>query len=129
MTRPGTHEKRVHPRVSLEASVDFNSGSNFFTGQAKDISVGGLFLETPAAVQVGMPLMLRLEILNKKLNIEAEVTWVMLDGKRQVGIGARFLKLAEADRKHIEAFMVFREPMRFEMELPEPEPEPDENGW
>ena len=109
---PDGRELREHPRVAVRATVDISSGTNFYTGRTRDISLGGLFVETTASVAVGMPLTIRLDLLGKPSEIPAEVVWVMLDvAGSPAGAGVRFRELTQELRARVEAFMVFRDPM------------------
>ncbi len=116
MQRSDRKEARVYPRVALRASVDFQTGANFYLGHTKDISLGGVFIETRAEVAVGMPITLRLNVLGKPLAIPAEIMWVMSDEKGTSGIGARFFELSPEEKKRIQAFMMLRAPMAFDLE-------------
>jgi Tfp pilus assembly protein PilZ len=112
LTPPSGREQRRHPRVAVSAKVDISSGANFYVGTTRDLSLSGLFVETTAGVAVGMPIVLRLDLLGKASEIPAEVVWVLQDDAGHIaGAGVRFLELSEELRKRIEAFMVFRDPM------------------
>ena len=45
------HEKRQHNRVTISAVVNLSSEDNFYAGAARDISVGGLYVE----LETGIP--------------------------------------------------------------------------
>jgi uncharacterized protein (TIGR02266 family) len=109
-------ERRKHPRLSMSVEVDFGSEHNFYSAQTRDISVGGLFIETDVALPIGTRLRIDLKFLKKKLQAEGEVTWVLVGDKQAtVGVGVRFVDLSDTAKKNIEAFMVLREPMAFRM--------------
>jgi uncharacterized protein (TIGR02266 family) len=109
-------ERRQHPRLSIAVEVDFGSEHNFYSAKTRDISVGGLFIDTDVALPLGTLVKLDLKFLQKRLSVEAEVTWVLLgEGDRSTGVGVRFVDLAPSAKKSIEAFMVLREPMAFRM--------------
>jgi len=118
-------ERREHPRLSIAVQVDFGSEHNFYSAKTRDISVGGLFIETDIALPIGTTLRVDLKFLQKKLHAEAEVTWVLVaEGGQSAGVGVRFLDLPPAAKRSIEAFMVLREPMAFRMiESDESDPE------
>jgi uncharacterized protein (TIGR02266 family) len=110
------NERRQHPRLSIAVEIDFGSEHNFYAAQTRDISVGGLFIDTDIALAIGTKLRVDLKFLQKKIHAEAEVTWVLVgEGEKAVGVGVRFLDLSPAAKKSIEAFMVLREPMAFRM--------------
>jgi uncharacterized protein (TIGR02266 family) len=110
------NERRQHPRLSISVEVDFGSEHNFYSAKTRDISVGGLFIETDIALPIGTRLRVDLNFLEKQLHAEGEVTWVLVgDNEDIAGVGVRFVDLAESARKNIEAFMELREPMAFRM--------------
>ena len=113
---PEGRERRKFARLALAVDVDFNSGNNFYSGRTRDLSLGGLFVETDVPLQVGAELLLMIRILNKPLEIPGEVAWILLgDHGEVVGIGVRFIELTADARRSIEAFMRRRAPMAFEM--------------
>jgi uncharacterized protein (TIGR02266 family) len=110
------NERRHHPRLSIAVEVDVGSEHNFYSARTRDISVGGLFIETDLALPIGTHLRVDLKFLKQQLHADAEVTWVLLgDGQQTVGMGLRFVALPPAAKKNIEAFMEVREPMAFRM--------------
>lgn len=111
-------EKRAHPRLALVAEVDIASGNNFFVGRARDLSLGGLFIETDVQVDVGAQLTIELDLQKKRFRSSAEVVWTLVGkDKKVVGIGVRFIALSPPARKAIEDFMAVREPLSFEMDV------------
>jgi uncharacterized protein (TIGR02266 family) len=109
-------ERRQHPRLSMAVEVDFGSEHNFYSARTRDISVGGLFIETDVALPIGTRLRVDLKFLQRQVHAEAEVTWVLFgDGEQAVGMGVRFVDLPESATKNIEAFMALRAPMDFRM--------------
>jgi uncharacterized protein (TIGR02266 family) len=109
-------ERRQHPRLSISVEVDFGSENNFYSARTRDISVGGLFIECDVALPIGTRLRVDLRFLQKRVNADAEVTWILLgEGSQSVGMGVRFLELPPAAIKSIEGFMALRAPMDFRM--------------
>jgi uncharacterized protein (TIGR02266 family) len=109
-------ERRRHPRLSIAVEVDFGSEHNFYSAQTRDISIGGLFIETDVALPIGTRLRVDLKFLKTLLQAEAEVAWVLTGpGDAAVGMGVRFVALAAPAKKAIEDFMALREPMAFRM--------------
>jgi len=108
-------ERRQHPRLTMAVEIDFRSDSNFYAARTRDISAGGLFIETDIALPIGTRLSLDLTFMKKHLKADAEVAWVLVGNSNgeSVGVGMRFVALSEAAKRSIEAFMVFREPMAF----------------
>jgi uncharacterized protein (TIGR02266 family) len=110
------NDRRHHARLSIAVEVDFGSENNFYSAKTRDISVGGLFIESDFALPIGTRLRIDLKFLQKRVDAEAEVTWVLMgEGEQAVGMGVRFVDLPERATKNIEAFMALREPMDFRM--------------
>jgi uncharacterized protein (TIGR02266 family) len=118
-------DRRRHTRISLGVSVDVTSGSNFFVGRTRDLSMGGLFIETPVPLPIGSVVAVDLLLNGKKHALAATVAWALdRPGGETVGVGVSFNDLTPRARNAILAFMKQRAPVEFEML--EPEPEPDE---
>lgn len=113
----GPDERRRSPRLPLSAAVNFTSRDNFFAGRALDISLGGLFIETSAALDVGTKIGVRIQILDRVFAVSSEVAWVLSDrAGRPVGIGVRFLQIPAPMVETISAFMQRRMPIGFEVD-------------
>jgi len=115
-------DRRQHARVSVEVDVDVSTASNFFVGKTRDLSMGGLFIETPIALPIGAAVSIELKLKGKKHQLASEVMWA-LDGAdgTTVGIGVRFTSPPPKSRNAILSFMKERAPVEFEMFEPEPE--------
>ena len=124
-------DRRQHPRLSIEVAVDFTSGHNFYSALIRDISMGGLFIETDAIISIGTQLVVDLRFLKKHLRVDCEVMWALTHGEKGDGVGVRFLDLKPAAQKSIEAFMVLRAPLSCgdaEDDEPAPPRSPDLRG-
>jgi uncharacterized protein (TIGR02266 family) len=106
-------DRRQHPRLSINVAVDFTSGNNFYSAHIRDISMGGLFIETDAVIPVGTQLLVDVRFLKKHLRIECEVMWALSECDTGAGVGVQFVALQPSQRKSIEAFMVLRHPLSF----------------
>lgn len=107
-------EQRRHTRISVAVDIDFRSDSNFFTAKTRDISLGGLFIETDVALSVGAHVAVSLHLLGKSYLVSSEVAWVRTEDGVTRGVGVRFLDLHGAARRTIETFMALRAPMHVE---------------
>jgi Tfp pilus assembly protein PilZ len=108
-------ERRRSARLAIVADVDLTSGDNFFAGRARDISLGGLFLEVDFVLEIGTVVVVRLTLLSETYEFPCEVVWTLGDpGGPSSGLGLRFLSLSAAARAGIEAFMQRRAPVAFE---------------
>jgi uncharacterized protein (TIGR02266 family) len=116
------NDRREHARLSIAVAVDLNSSHNFYSARTRDISTGGLFVETDAALPIGTRLGVDLKFSKSQLRVDCEVMWALTEGDKTVGVGLRFVDLRPGAKKSIEAFMVLRKPLACgEMDL-------DENG-
>ena len=113
------NDRREHARLSIAVAVDINSGHNFYSVSTRDISTGGLFVETDAALPIGTQLAIDLKFLQKHMRVECEVMWALTEGDRTVGVGLRFVDLRPNAKKSIESFMVLREPLSCGEALPD----------
>ncbi len=113
---PARGDARKAPRQRLEASVTFESQTNFFTGFAQNISEGGLFVATFDTLPVGTVTDLELTLPGGvRIRAAAEVRWVreFKEDAPEVwpGMGLMFTDLPAEAREAIEAFMARREPL------------------
>ncbi len=107
-------EKRLYPRRPIHTQVVFENEDSegvlyFFS---KDISAGGLFLESDIPIRLGTQVFLRFSLTSKAKPIQAtgEVIRVMrdkklMDGKGKVGIGIQFIYIHPLDRELIQEFI------------------------
>ena len=112
-----SEDRRKDQRKLLSAEVGFQSATNFFGGKTRDISEGGLFIETDAPLEIGTPITIELRLLRQTLWLRGEVAWQLLREGRPVGIGVCFGELPEWVRRAITRFMALRAPMPFELEV------------
>jgi hypothetical protein len=87
-------ENRQHPRKIIASEVSFQAGESPRTdARCHDLSLGGMFIETPAPLPYGarLRLYLRLPGLRDETTIDAIVRWSKPDGMGvQFGVmGAR----------------------------------------
>ncbi|MFA4974431.1 MAG: PilZ domain-containing protein [bacterium] len=97
-------EKRLHPRKACHAKVVFEDefGDGIFYVRAKDLSLGGLFLESDIPVRVGTMLFLSFALPGKKRPVRVTGEVVRAAGQ---GVGIRFVGLPEKARAAIERFL------------------------
>ena len=114
-------EKRQHNRVTISAVVNLSSEDNFYAGAALDISVGGLYVETPTGLPIGTEVTALLKLPSKVLSLRAAVVWSVAKGSQTTGMGLRFLNMPAPAKREIEAFMLLRQPISFAVEDPDEE--------
>jgi uncharacterized protein (TIGR02266 family) len=107
-------DNRQHPRVSIAVEIDVASGSNFYAGRTRDLSLGGLFVETDVGLPIGSQIDVKLKLPGGTFMVACEVVWHLSDKGHTVGVGVRFLQLSAGARHAIESFMSLRSPVAFE---------------
>jgi PilZ domain len=77
------HDKRSHPRVPLTVEVTCEvSGGASILGRAKDISVGGMYIESETEVSFGTQVSIVLRLPNTKADarLPAVIRWIKPGG-------------------------------------------------
>lgn len=77
------HDKRSHPRVPLRADVTCEvAGGVSILGSAKDISVGGMYIESETAVTFGTEVSIVLRLPNTKADVRlpGTIRWLKPGG-------------------------------------------------
>lgn len=115
---PAAENDRRLPRVRMDCAVDFESESNFFTGFARNLSSGGLFVATFDFLPVGTLVDLTFSLpAGDKVTAAAEVRWVRELNKTATdvtpGMGLYFTGLTPEVETAIRSFMEAREPLFF----------------
>lgn len=104
-------EKRLHRRTLFRAlQVRGESKRLFFSGYVRNLSVGGLFLQTTKPKPVGTKLRLHIPLERELLSLEcaAEVVWVQpfdVRSNTPPGMGLHFTDLDARSVHRIEAFL------------------------
>ena len=77
------HDKRSHPRVplSVELTCEVKGGANI-SGRAKDISVGGMYIESETEVSFGTQVSIVLRLPNTKADsrLPGVIRWIKPGG-------------------------------------------------
>ncbi len=121
--RKPTPERRRQARFAIASDVDLSSGDNFYAGRTRDVSIGGLYVETSATLPLGSRIAVRVKIHGKAFSVDAEVVWTLLpDGDAPGGLGLRFLELPADARRAIQGFMATRTPLAFDLAPPSAPP-------
>jgi len=91
-------DRRRHPRIPCSIAVTLDG---LFTDFIRNISVGGVFIETSEAFQPGKALELEFSLPNqdKRFKVIGNIAW-----RSPEGIGVRFTAVSEDLRKRIESF-------------------------
>jgi hypothetical protein len=98
-TVPTQDERRSHDRSRLIVDVFFDGKDATGVASTKDISVGGLYMNTQATLPEGAVLLIRIPLgEGKQIVANAEVVYSN-EGR---GVGVRFQGLSDDDRAAIE---------------------------
>jgi PilZ domain len=103
MNGAARREKRVHPRVSVEIAVSCERlGAPPVLGTARDLGVGGVFIETSEVLPFGTELVIvgRLPGMKAELRLPGVVRWAKADG-----FGVQFGLLGARETHSILALM------------------------
>jgi hypothetical protein len=92
-------ERRQHERSRLIIDVFFNGDDLTGVASTKDISPGGLYMNTQAEIPEGSPLTLRIPLEGRDVVCNGEVVY----SNPGRGVGVTFQGLADEDRAHLEA--------------------------
>jgi PilZ domain len=91
-------ERRRHDRSRLLVDVFFDGKDATGVASTKDISVGGLYMNTQTDLPEGAVLMLRIPLGEEQVVVNAEVVY----SNPGRGVGVRFQGLSEKDRALME---------------------------
>lgn len=88
-------KQRVHARYDVRLPIRFQFEGVDHQGQSRNLSIGGLFLETEVAVPYGATLKITFKIPNYKedITVVSTVCWVERSGNKTVGLGLKFAAL------------------------------------
>ena len=92
-------ERRRFERARLIIDVFYNGDDLTGVASTQDISPGGLYMNTQAAIPEGSLLTLRVPLLGRDVICNGEVVYIN-PGR---GVGVTFQGLSDADRAHIES--------------------------
>lgn len=108
---PLQEERRLHRRTPFRAlHVRGESKRLFFSGYVRNLSIGGLFLQTTNPKPVGTKLRIHLPLEQgiSPLECAAEVVWVQpfdVRSKTPPGMGLHFIDLEPRAASRIEAYL------------------------
>lgn len=115
MASKNVENRRSSPRVSFDVDVGVNDAHNFYTGRSRDLSTGGIFIETPVALPPGSAVTVKLRIDGTPFTLTCIVAWCLVDDSgAAAGFGAQFEQLPPAAKRAIDRYMKRRAPELFE---------------
>lgn len=113
-------DKRQTPRAPILTQVETQGDAATALGHARDISVGGMLIETPETLTEGATVIVRFFIPPDPKPIQAAGRIVRVQGGKSMGIA--FLGLRESDRKRVSDYI--RSVQQASDELLDLQPEP-----
>ena len=109
MTPKSMIERRKHPRIFIRALVDYESHDTFLYDYSKDLSEGGIFIQTDDPLEVGKVIDLKFSLpdVEKVFNIKGEVKWTNQEESKggRKGMGVAFKGLSEDDKKLLQNYV------------------------
>ena len=91
-------ERRHYDRSRLLVDVHFDGGDATGVASTKDISLGGLYMNTQTEIPVGETLALRIPLGDQHVVIKADVVY----SNPGRGVGVRFHRLSDETRELME---------------------------
>ncbi len=106
-------ERRKDIRVPLKVVrvwSEAEDGKRGFMGYARDVSLGGLFIQMVTPLQQGIRFKMAFQLIEGEAEIhpEVQVAWTRRfnpKSKSEAGIGVQFLDLSEKDRAAIQSWI------------------------
>lgn len=92
-------EKRRFLRAALELPVQFRAGRRRGRAVSKNLSRGGLFLETDARLPIGTELTLAWTLPGRRASVRARAVVVWKSAAGSPGLGLRFMELSSRVRE------------------------------
>ena len=115
MTEKKGPERRKQPRVFVRALVDYESPDTYLYDYSKDLSEGGVFIETQKPLPTGTPVTLRFTLpdIDRVFQVKGKVAWLnetrpkggAKAPKLPVGMGVQFEAIEEPDRVAIRGYV------------------------
>lgn len=99
-------DQRAGDRIAVRFTVRYRTVDGFLQDYAANISVGGLFVESPNPCPTGTEVEIRFELPERELPVETTgvVRWVT-DGPLKRGMGIQFVDLDPADKEAVQAWL------------------------
>lgn len=88
-------ERRQADRKKLIINVNYQGGDGTGIANTRDIGIGGLYMLTNAALEVGTPLFMRMIVGGEEIGIDGVVTY----SDPGQGIGVRFQAMSEKNEE------------------------------
>jgi uncharacterized protein (TIGR02266 family) len=99
LTPVAEHFRRIDPRYDRQLDVEVTADGKKSTSRTVNISLGGLFLDSAAPLDLGATVQLRfmLPTQPEPVEVAGDVRWVVKKDNNRQGIGIRFQGLRARD--------------------------------
>jgi Tfp pilus assembly protein PilZ len=98
-------ERRAAQRWGVELDVSVGADAHYFTAQARDLSCGGMYIETYRALAVGEELSIEFDVPAGRAVTKGVVAWVReARGDQAPGYGVAFRDVSRFTRPLIESY-------------------------
>ena len=100
---PDNFNRRAGTRVDVSVPISFRAGQTIAAAQTKDVSRGGLGIQTLEPLETGTPVQLSFKLpgMPQEISATARVVW----RDRRAGMGVQFDKLFPEAQQILEAFV------------------------
>lgn len=104
-------ERRKHPRIPVRICIQYRVADQFFTDYIQNLSLGGIFVETPdpLPVRTALKVQFSLPSLEKPIVADGVVVHRVEIGKGRSkaasGMGIRFSQLDGRNKRALEAYI------------------------
>ena len=108
VARLKTIEQRAETRIPIRILVEYERLDDFLADYTANVSLGGMFIQTPSPLDVGTRFRLRLRIPGRARPVETygEVRWrVRTDDGPTAGMGIAFDVLMPGDLRAVEHWL------------------------
>ena len=99
--------QRKQVRIETKALVDYTGTNAMLDHKIRDISIGGLRIETEFLEEIGteVDLYISLPEINESIEIKGIVAWVKTTPQKNMGI--KFLNLSDKNKAVLEQYLNF----------------------
>jgi uncharacterized protein (TIGR02266 family) len=93
--------RRRQPRVPLQLEVEYRTSGNFLVAYSRNLSKGGVFLQSDTPMPVGTPLSVRLRVpgVIELIEVDAVVAWVRPPGS-SAGLSGMGIEFGAIDQSY-----------------------------
>jgi len=91
--------RRSDRRYDRRVAIEFNHEGSGYSAHTRNISLGGVFIETDQTLPFGAKLSLKFRVPTQaeSIEVDGQVRWLEMDGGALRGLGVRFEGLRARD--------------------------------